>query len=124
MNSGVLSEEEKGKLSQEMEELKTQINNKIQEFHLEIESDRRKTIDKLIEELREKVSSFGEERGYSMILDRNELIFSDTSLDLTKEIVDYINEGVSANPQKPANSEKSTVPEQRGTGTQKKGHGK
>ncbi len=91
MNSGILSETEKGKLSKEMEEVKMQVNKKIQEFNLEIESDRRKTIDKLIEELREKISNFGKEKSYSMILDKNELIFSDTSFDLTKEIVNYIN---------------------------------
>ena len=101
-----------------------QATKTIQEFNLEIEGDRRETIDKLIEELREKVSSFGEERGYGMILDKNELIFSDTRLDLTKEIVDYINEGVSANSLKPADSEKSTIPEQRETGVQKRGRSK
>lgn len=91
MNSGILSETEKGKLNKEMEDTKMQVSKKIQEFNLEIESDRRKTIDKLIEELREKISNFGKGKGYSMIFDKNELIFSDTSFDLTKEIVDYIN---------------------------------
>jgi len=124
MNSGILSEEEKGKLNSQIEDAKTQVNKKIQEFKLEIASDERQTIEKLIEELKEKISSFGKEKGYSMILDQNQLIFSDISLDLTKEIVDYVNGGVSANPPKPTDSEKSTVPEQRETGVQKRGHGK
>lgn len=95
MNSGILSEEEKGKLNKEMEDTKTQVSKKIQEFNLEIEGDRRKTIDRLIVELKEKISTFGKEKGYIMILDQNQLIFSDTSLDLTKEIVDYTNKDVS-----------------------------
>lgn len=91
MNSGILSEEEKEKLSKEIEDTKTQAKRKIQEFNLEIDSDRRQTIDKLIGELREKISRFAREEGYIMIFDKNELIFSDTSLDLTEEIVGYIN---------------------------------
>ncbi len=91
MNSGVLSEEEKGKLSKEIENAKTQTSKMIQEFNLEMDSDGRKTIEKLIEELRGKVSNYGKEKGYFMIFDQNQLIFSDTSLNLTKEIVDYVN---------------------------------
>jgi outer membrane protein len=91
MDSGVLSEKEKEKLSKEIEDAKTQAQSKIQEFNLEINNDRKKTIDKLIEELKDKISRFGKENDYIMILDKNEPIFSDTSLDLTKEIVDYIN---------------------------------
>ena len=104
MGSGVLSEEEKGKLSKEIEEAKTQISKKIQEFNLEIESDRRQTIDKLIGELRDKISVYGKEKGYSIILDKNQLIFSDTNLDITQEIVEYVNKESNQGTQKPNNS--------------------
>ena len=91
INSGILSEKEKDNLNKEMEELKTKVNQDIQEFKLKIENERKKTIDKIIEELRVKVSDYGKEKGYAMIVDRNELIFSDTNLDLTREMVEYVN---------------------------------
>ncbi|MFH1548361.1 MAG: OmpH family outer membrane protein [Candidatus Omnitrophota bacterium] len=91
MNSGILSEKEMGNLSKEVEELKTQITENIQKFNLKIDSDRRQTIDKLIEDLKVKLSNYGKEQGYAMIFDKNELIFSDTRLDITQEIIDYIN---------------------------------
>lgn len=91
LNSGILSGKEKENLSKEIEELKTKITKDIQEFNLKIDNERRQTIDKLIEELRAKLSDYGKEKSYTMIFDKNELIFSDTSLDLTQEIVEYIN---------------------------------
>ncbi len=91
LNSGILSEKEKEVLDKEIEELKKQIARKIQEFNSKIDSERRQAIDKLIEELRLKISEYGKEKGYAMIFDQNELIFSDTRFDLTQEIIDYVN---------------------------------
>lgn len=91
MDSGILSGKERENLSKEVEVLKTQITENIQEFNLKIDSDRRQTIDKLIEGLKVKLSNYGKEQGYAMIFDKNELIFSDTRLDITQEIIDYIN---------------------------------
>ncbi|MCK4905416.1 OmpH family outer membrane protein [bacterium] len=91
MDSGILSEKERENLSKEVEVLKTQITENIQGFNLKIDSDRRQIIDKLIEDLKVKLSNYGKEQGYAMIFDKNELIFSDTRLDVTQEIIDYIN---------------------------------
>ena len=92
MNSGILSEEQKSKLSVEIEELKLKIENQLQEFKLELASDERQTIENLIGDLRAKISEYGKEKGYIMIFDKNDLIFSDTGLDITDEIVGYVNE--------------------------------
>lgn len=91
MNSGVLSEAEKAKLRKEIEEAKIKAGRKIQEFNVEIENDRMQTIEQLIGELKEKISHYAKEKDYLMILDMTQLIFSDTELELTKEIIDYIN---------------------------------
>jgi len=91
INSGILSEEEKENLNKEIEELKAQITKNIQEFKLEIASDEKQTIEKLIGDLRAKISNYGKEKSYTIIFDKNDLIFSDTQFDLTREIVDYIN---------------------------------
>ncbi len=91
INSGILSEEEKENLNKEIEELKAQITKNIKEFNLQMDSERKQVIDKLIEDLRAKISNYGQEKGYVMIFDKNELIFSDTILDLTQEMVDYVN---------------------------------
>lgn len=95
MNSGILSEEEKNKLQQDIEEAKRKASREIQEFNLEIESERQNVIDKLIAELRGKISDFGKERGYTVILDKSEVLFSDEDLDVTKDMVDYVNKGSS-----------------------------
>lgn len=91
MDSGILSEEKKKRLAEEIEETKLRLNRKIKDYNLEIESERRETIDKLIQELRLKITEFGKERGFTLILDAKDLLFADTGLDVTKEIVDYIN---------------------------------
>jgi outer membrane protein len=91
MNSGILSEEEKENLGKEIEELKTQIAGNIQEFNVKIDSERRQAIDKLVADLKDKISNYGKEKGYVMIFDQSQLIFSDTRLELTQEIIDYIN---------------------------------
>ncbi|MDD5454269.1 MAG: OmpH family outer membrane protein [Candidatus Ratteibacteria bacterium] len=91
INSGVISEKEKEILNKEIEEIKTQITKNIKEFNSGIDSEQRQAIDKLIEDLRIKISNYGKEKGYIMIFDKNELIFSDTHYDLTREIVDYVN---------------------------------
>jgi outer membrane protein len=91
VDSGILSEKEKESLNKEIGEIRMQITKNIQEFNAKIDNERKQEIDKLIEDLRAKLSNYGREKGYTMILDKNELIFSDPRLDLTKEIVDYIN---------------------------------
>lgn len=96
MASGILSEEEKKKLTKEIEEAKRQVNRKIKDYNLEINSERRETIDKLIRQLRSKITRFGEEQGYTIIFDTKDLLFADTNLDLTKEIVDYVNREVNS----------------------------
>ncbi len=91
INSAILSQKEKEDLNKEIEELKTKITKDVQEFNLKIDNERKQAIDKLIEDLRTKISNYGKEKGYTMIFDQNALVFSDTHLDLTQEIVDYIN---------------------------------
>ncbi|MFH0931078.1 MAG: OmpH family outer membrane protein [Candidatus Zixiibacteriota bacterium] len=91
MNSGILSKEEKNKLNAQIEDAKAQVSKMRQVKKLEMDSYAREAMRSLAAELVEKISNYGKEKGYSMIINKSALIFSDTSLDLTQEIVDYIN---------------------------------
>jgi len=87
----ILKPEEKAKKE---EELKA----KVQEYftlanttNKNLDAKRQELEEKLLEEIKEEITKYGEKKGFTVILDSRMVLFGQTTIDLTGEIINILN---------------------------------
>jgi len=92
IESGLLTEEKKKEIENQIKEKREALMKKARKLNFRMSEQRRKVVEELVIELRKKVQTFGTQEKYKLILDGKDLIYADTALDITRQIVDYINQ--------------------------------
>lgn len=92
LKSGILSREEKEKKSKEMEEKKKELENKIKTSNLMMMQERRKKVEEILKDIEKKVAEYARKKGYRIILDKKDILFVEEGLDITDDLIKFINE--------------------------------
>jgi len=93
LGSGTLSKEAKAQKSKELAEKKKSLEEKIKTSNLIMMQERKEKVDKILQDLEAKVAQFAKKNGYQIILDKKSALYIDEGLDVTEQIVKYVNEG-------------------------------
>ncbi|HEX67701.1 MAG TPA: OmpH family outer membrane protein [bacterium] len=93
LKSGILSGEEKAKKTKEMEEKKRALQEKIKNSNLLMMEERRRKVEEILKELQEKVKEFAKKKGYKLIIDKKDVLFAEETVDVTEELIDFVNAG-------------------------------
>ncbi|NOZ63394.1 MAG: OmpH family outer membrane protein [Caldiserica bacterium] len=93
LGSGTLSKEAKAQKSKELAEKKQALEEKIKASNLIMMQERKEKVDKILQDLEAKVAEFAKKKGYQIILDKKSALYIDEGLDVTEQIVKYVNEG-------------------------------
>lgn len=92
----VLSDEkfiaEESKLKADLRTYRAQVQNMQEQLNNQVMAYRREIIDVM----RKEVEDMAEANGYSMVLERNQVMFSTPSLDITDEVMKRVNKRLSA----------------------------
>jgi outer membrane protein len=90
--SSVLSTEAKKSKGDELEKLLREYQRAVQDSQAEVKKKEGELTEAIIKELREIVEKIGEEEGYTLIIDRGLVLYSDKGIDLTDTVIKKYNE--------------------------------
>lgn len=92
IESGLLTEEKKKEVKNQIKKKGEALSRKIRRLNFRISGQRKKVVEELVRELREKIQTFGAQEKYKLIFDGKDLLYADTALNITPQIVGYINQ--------------------------------
>lgn len=88
---GLLKDEEKAKVEEEIEKLKAELLEFTKQNQTDLTKDRNEKIREILLEIEKIVSDFAEKEGYSIILNDRVLIYGNPADDLTVKMLDILN---------------------------------
>lgn len=89
---GLLADDKKAALEQEIEQLKAELLEYDQQNKTDLTKERNEKIREILLEIEKQVSSYAEKKDYSIILNDRVLIYGSQTFDLTDQILDILNE--------------------------------
>jgi outer membrane protein len=91
--AAILNEAARGKKQAELQKKLMEFQRKAAETQMTLQNQERSLTKPLIDELRSIIEGLGKERGYSLILEKNEgaVLYAETGSDLTDEVVKRFN---------------------------------
>lgn len=90
--SSVLSAEARKSKENELEKLLREYQRAVQDSQAEVKKKEGELTEKIIKELREIVEKIGEEEGYTLIIERGLVLYSNKGIDLTDTVIKKYNE--------------------------------
>lgn len=92
--AAILNEAARGKKQAELQKKLVDFQRKAAETQMTLQQQERSLTKPLIDELRSIIEGLGKERGYSLILEKNEsaVLYAETGSDLTDEVVKRFND--------------------------------
>jgi len=97
--SSVLSAEARKSREDELEKLLREYQRAVQDSQVEVKKKEGELTEAIIKELREIVEKIGEEEGYTLIVERGLVLYSNKGIDLTDTVIKKYNE-LKAGPKK------------------------
>ncbi len=93
----IMKPEEKGKKEADLREKIQEFSREWSEVNRKLDEKRKDLENVLIEEIKKDVRSYGENKGFTVILDSRVIIYGQDVINLTGEITKVINKGVDGN---------------------------
>ncbi len=90
-NQATMAPKERKNLEQQIETKRNDMMQKEQQFRSELYQAQNESINKIMEKVKAEVSQVAQKRGIEVVLSSNEIVWSDTKIDLTKEVAQKLN---------------------------------